>query len=150
MDKNNSDVQIDQDLVGYGICVVLLVIGILFSFLFTSWLFFIGLIIFFLGFIFLAVQLDSEKYTKYSLLTLGLGFLFLSLFLVNIDFIIVRIIFVLFLAFAITFFVVNGIYIARNSEENKSVSVIVFQIIDIGAALVSIFNLIKEVLGWMS
>ena len=39
---------------------------------------------------------------------------------------------------------------ARNSEENKSVSVIVFQIIDIGAALVSIFNLIKEVLGWMS
>ena len=140
MDKNNSDVQIDQDLVGYGICVVLLVIGILFSFLFTSWLFFIGLIIFFLGFIFLAVQLDSEKYTKYSLLTLGLGFLFLSLFLVNIDFIIVRIIFVLFLAFAITFFVVNGIYIARNSEENKSVSVIVFQIIDIGAALVSIFN----------
>ncbi|MDW3839775.1 MULTISPECIES: hypothetical protein [Staphylococcus] len=150
MDKNNSDVQIDQDLVGYGICVVLLVIGILFSFLFTSWLFFIGLIIFFLGFIFLAVQLDSEKYTKYSLLTLGLGFLFLSLFLVNIDFIIVRIIFVLFLALAITFFVVNGIYIARNSEENKSVSVIVFQIIDIGAALVSIFNLIKEVLGWMS
>lgn len=149
MDKNNSDVQIDQDLVGYGICVVLLVIGILFSFLFTSWLFFIGLIIFFLGFIFLAVQLASEKYTKYSLLNLGLGFLFLSLFLVNIDFIIVRIIFVLFLALAITFFVVNGIYIARNSEENKSVSSIIFQIIDVGAALVSIFNLVKEILGWM-
>ena len=130
--------------------LIIFISFLIFSFLFTSWLFFIGLIIFFLGFIFLAVQLDSEKYTKYSLLTLGLGFLFLSLFLVNIDFIIVRIIFVLFLAFAITFFVVNGIYIARNSEENKSVSVIVFQIIDIGAALVSIFNLIKEVLGWMS
>ncbi|WP_220377604.1 hypothetical protein, partial [Staphylococcus aureus] len=77
----------------------------------------------------MAVQLDEEKYTKFSLLVLGLGFLISSLFLVNIEFVLVKIIFILFVALAIMFFVISGIYTVRNSDGNKSVSIIIFQII---------------------
>ncbi|WP_162196149.1 hypothetical protein [Staphylococcus epidermidis] len=46
------------------------------------------------------------------------------------------------------FFVISGIYTVRNSDGNKSVSIIIFQIIDIAAVFISIFNLVQQILGW--
>ncbi|MDU9284081.1 hypothetical protein, partial [Staphylococcus pseudintermedius] len=147
--ENNNNTNIDENLVGYGMGIVFSIMGILFYFIFDNWLFFIGLVLFFIGFIMLAVQLDEEKYTKFSLLVLGLGFLISSLFLVNVEFVLVKIIFILFVALAIMFFVISGIYTVRNSADNKSVSIIIFQIIDIGAVLVSIINLVQQILSWI-
>ncbi|MDU9262401.1 hypothetical protein PQ710_12670, partial [Staphylococcus pseudintermedius] len=87
--ENNNNTNIDENLVGYGMGIVFSIMGILFYFIFDNWLFFIGLVLFFIGFIMLAVQLDEEKYTKFSLLVLGLGFLISSLFLVNVEFVLV-------------------------------------------------------------
>lgn len=146
----NSASQLQLDLTGYAISTFLIILGFLFYFGFNNRIVYVGIPIIMMGFLSLSVQLDISGQIGFALFVGGLFFLSPQLYLKSKKNNILRIISFFFLSFAITFFVIAGLYMFYQGGPNSSLFSFVGQFINFVMFLLTLVELVRKFINFRS
>ncbi|PNZ75726.1 hypothetical protein, partial [Staphylococcus microti] len=114
--KNNMD----SSLVGYSIVTFFIIFGILMQIKLDNFWEVIGIILVFIGLLFLSIQLSQDNYTEFSFPILGIAFIWPAIFVIENQNFIVVLLFILLVSISTVFFIVGLLYTLKVKKGNNT------------------------------
>ncbi|KIX91219.1 hypothetical protein TP70_03700 [Staphylococcus microti] len=144
--KNNMD----SSLVGYSIVTFFIIFGILMQIKLDNFWEVIGIILVFIGLLFLSIQLSQDNYTEFSFPILGIAFIWPAIFVIENQNFIVVLLFILLVSISTVFFIVGLLYTLKVKKGNNTDNItpnllsIFVKILDVLGIIFSIFELLEK------